>query len=522
MQGSWPLLLALGILGAGVGAVGGFLSIRAAARRRLVSARERADSILTESRREADLTRKSAALEAKEEWLREKEQFDASTRERRAELEQLTRQIDEQRARLRRDLEAAEAAHARYDHAMRELDELRTRLDKREEELREIVLEQSVRLERISGLTAAEARKELWKNLEDEVRGEAARLAQRLRDAAARDAEREGRRLALLAIQRLAAEQSIESTVVVVPLPNDDMKGRIIGREGRNIRAFEMATGIDVIIDDTPEAVLLSGFDPVRREIARLALERLITDGRIHPGRIEEVVAKAGEEMDGTIREMGERAAVDAKVHGLAPEVLKTIGMLHFRTSSGQNVMRHSVEVSRLAAMIGAELGLDVETAKRAGLLHDIGKAISHEQEGPHAAVGMEFLRRHGESPVICEAVGAHHAEMESASPYPYLVSAADAISSARPGARRENIEAYVHRLEKLEQLAESFAGVERSFAVQAGREIRILVQYRSVTDQQAEALASDIARRIENELQYPGQIKVVVIREMRVVDYAR
>ncbi len=398
----------------------------------------------------------------------------------------------------------------------------RVRLEERDAELKKTLLEQTARLEKISGLTSAEARRELWKNLEDEIRGEAARLAQRMREAAAREADREARRLILLAIQRLAADQSIESTVTVVSLPNDEMKGRIIGREGRNIRAFEMATGIDVIIDDTPEAVLLSGFDPVRREVARVALERLIIDGRIHPGRIEEIVQKVTEEVGAQIQEAGEKAAVDAAVHGLAPEVTALLGKLRFRTSSGQNVLKHSLEVSRIAGMISAEMGLDPEVAKRAGLLHDIGKAIDHEQEGPHALVGMEVLRRHGESATVYEAVGAHHGELETDAVYPVLIAAADAISSARPGARRETLESYVRRLQKLEEVADSFPGVERSFAIQAGREIRILVQHKAVNDEGASTLASEIARRIERELQYPGQIKVVVIREMRVIDYAR
>jgi ribonuclease Y len=300
------------------------------------------------------------------------------------------------------------------------------------------------------------------------------------------------------------------------------MKGRIIGREGRNIRAFEMVTGIDVIIDDTPEAVLLSGFDPQRREIARVALERLIVDGRIHPGRIEEIVSRVTEEIGAQIRETGEKTAIDLGLHGLAPEVAELIGKLRFRTSSGQNVLKHSIEVARLAEMIAAELGIDRDLARRAGLLHDVGKAIDQEHEGPHALIGMEFLRRHGESDVLCQAVGAHHGDIEADSVLPVLVSTADAISGARPGARRESLEAYVKRLRKLEELADSFEGVERSFAIQAGREVRILVQHQAVNDNGATGMATEIARRIEKELQYPGQIKVVVIREMRVIEYAR
>jgi ribonucrease Y len=522
MQNPSPMLIGLGLLSIVIGFIVGQLVQRAAASRQRVSAREQASLILEEARREAELTRKSAELEAREQWLREKERFEADTRQHRHDLESRTRSLEETEGRLRKEAEGLKGGQERLEKERKDLNGQRVRIEERDAELKRVLQEQTSRLERISGLTSAEARRELWKNLEDEIRGEAARLAQRMREAAAREADREARRLILLAIQRLAADQSIESTVTVVSLPNDEMKGRIIGREGRNIRAFEMATGIDVIIDDTPEAVLLSGFDPVRREIARIALERLIVDGRIHPGRIEEIVQKVTEEIGAQIQETGEKAAVEAGVHGLAPDVTTLLGKLRFRTSSGQNVLSHSLEVSRIAGMISAEMGLDSETAKRAGLLHDIGKAIDHEQEGPHALVGMEFLRRQGENAAIYEAVGAHHGELETDAVYPVLIAAADAISSARPGARRETLESYVRRLQKLEEVADSFPGVERSFAIQAGREIRILVQHKAVNDDGASTLASEIARRIERELQYPGQIKVVVIREMRVVDYAR
>jgi ribonucrease Y len=522
MQSQLLIMIGLGLLSIVAGFLTGFFLNRLANVRQRAVAREQAGLVLEEARREAELTRKAAALEAREQWLREKERFEAETRQQRNDLEARARTQAEKETGLRREADALKLAQERIEQDRREMNAHRVRLEERDAELKKTLLEQTARLEKISGLTSAEARRELWKNLEDEIRGEAARLAQRMREAAAREADREARRLILLAIQRLAADQSIESTVTVVSLPNDEMKGRIIGREGRNIRAFEMATGIDVIIDDTPEAVLLSGFDPVRREVARVALERLIIDGRIHPGRIEEIVQKVTEEVGAQIQEAGEKAAVDAAVHGLAPEVTALLGKLRFRTSSGQNVLKHSLEVSRIAGMISAEMGLDPEVAKRAGLLHDIGKAIDHEQEGPHALVGMEVLRRHGESATVYEAVGAHHGELETDAVYPVLIAAADAISSARPGARRETLESYVRRLQKLEEVADSFPGVERSFAIQAGREIRILVQHKAVNDEGASTLASEIARRIERELQYPGQIKVVVIREMRVIDYAR
>jgi ribonucrease Y len=517
-----PYLVGLAVLVTVGGFVAGLLIQRATAGKQLRAAQSKADAIIEESRREADLARKTAALEAREQWLHEKERFEGETRKLRAELESRSRAIEEGESRQRREAEAVRIQSEKLEAERKSLGESRIRLEGREGELKKVLAEQTSRLERISGLTSDEARRELVKNIEDEVRGEATRLSQRMREAAARDADREARRLILIATQRLAAEQSIESTVTVVPLPNDEMKGRIIGREGRNIRAFEMATGIDVIIDDTPEAVILSGFDPVRREIARISLERLIADGRIHPGRIEEIVQKATEEIDSAIRESGEKTASDVGVHGLAPEILDLLGRLHFRTSSGQNVLKHSIEVARIGGMIASELGFDPEVAKRAGLLHDIGKAIHHEIEGPHALVGMEFLRRHGEQPIICEAVGGHHGELETDGVYPVLVSAADAVSGARPGARRESLETYVTRLHKLEELADSFPGVERTFAIQAGREVRILVQPKEVSDDHATSLATEIARRIEKELQYPGQIKVVVIREMRVVDYAR
>jgi ribonuclease Y len=517
-----PYLIALALVVAVGGFIVGFLIQRATSGKQIQASRSKAEAIIEESRREADLARKTAALEAREKWLHEKERFEAETHQQRGELETRSRALEEAEVRLRREAEAQHQQAARAEADRKSLGEARLRLEGREAEVKRLLAEQTVRLEKISGLTSAEAHRELIKNIEDEVRTEAARLAQRMRESAARDADREARRLILLSTQRLGAEQSIESTVTVVPLPSDEMKGRIIGREGRNIRAFEMATGIDVIIDDTPEAVLLSGFDPIRREVARIALERLIADGRIHPGRIEEVVQKATEEIDAAIRESGEKTASDVGVHGLAPEILDLLGRLHFRTSSGQNVLKHSIEVARLGAMIASELGIDADLAKRAGLLHDIGKAVNHEIEGPHALVGMEFLRRHGEQPVICEAVGGHHGELETDGVYPVLVSAADAISGARPGARRESLETYITRLHKLEELAESFPGVERTFAIQAGREVRILVQPKEVTDDHAISLATEIARRIEKDLQYPGQIKVVVIREMRVVDYAR
>ncbi|MBD3162953.1 MAG: ribonuclease Y [Candidatus Eisenbacteria bacterium] len=522
MQDSWPIFVGIAIAAAIAGLGIGWLSFRAASARRIAASRRAAEEILAEASREAELARKAALLEAREQGLREKERFEEETRSIRRDLETRGNAVADQEGRLQREGSRQAEEREEIERDRRSLAQEKRRLLDRKKEVEAIVAEQTQRLEKIAGLTVSEARLELKKNLEDEVRGDVARLGQRLREEAIRSADREARRLIVIAIQRLAAEQSIESTVTVVPLPNDEMKGRIIGREGRNIRAFETATGVDVIIDDTPEAVLLSAYDPVRRETARIALERLIVDGRIHPGRIEEIVAKVAEEVAREIEETGERAGLEVGVHGLAPEVQRGLGRLRYRTSSGQNVLRHSMEVAWLADLMGSELGLDRDLARKGGLLHDIGKGLDHEHEGPHALIGMEFLRRMGESELVCEVVGAHHQDHESDSVYAALVSAADAISGARPGARRETLETYVKRLKKLEELADSFEGVDRSFAIQAGREIRILVQHQAVDDGDATGLANEIARRIEKELQYPGQIKVVVIREMRVVDYAR
>jgi len=362
----------------------------------------------------------------------------------------------------------------------------------------------------------------LIKNMESDARLEAARMVKDIKDEARKQGDKEAKKVLTLAIQRCAADHVVESTVSVVNLPNDEMKGRIIGREGRNIRAFETATGIDVIVDDTPEAVILSGFDPVRREVARLALERLITDGRIHPGRIEEVVEKVTKELDEQIREIGEETCLDIGIHDLKPELVRLLGRLKYRTSYGQNMLQHSKEVAFICGLMAGELGFDVAVAKRAGLLHDIGKSVDHTMEGTHAGLGAELARRYSEDDLIVNAIESHHEDVEPTSMIAVLVQAGDAVSGARPGARRETLETYIKRLEKLEEIASSFQGVERSYAIQAGREIRIMVQHRKIDDARAEILAAAVARKIEAELKYPGQIKVVVIRETRAVDYAK
>lgn len=482
----------------------------------------RAEQRAREHEREAELKVKSAEVEARERLQQAREEADREIRAARQQLERSERELSDRE----REVQAQARAVARKEG---ELVGREDRLASAEETVRSRIRdadlrqrEANLRLEQVAGLSVDAARAMVLRQAEDEARTAAGRLAAGIRENAAREAEREARRIIGLAIQRLASDQTVETTVTVVNLPSDDMKGRIIGREGRNIRAFEMATGVDVIIDDTPEAVLLSSFDPIRREVARRALLRLIEDGRIHPGRIEEVVQKAEEEVRLEQQEGGERAALEVGVPALAPEVLQVLGQLDFRTSFGQNVLRHSVEVGRLAGLIAAELELDAAMARRAGLLHDVGKALDQDHEGSHALAGAELLRRVGEKPEVVEAVAAHHAEVEAHTPYGWIVQAADAISGSRPGARREKLETYLKRLEQLEAVANAFPGVERSYAIQAGRELRVLVQSREIQDGDAAALAAAIAQRIEKELQYPGQIKVVVIREIRAIDIAR
>jgi ribonuclease Y len=395
-------------------------------------------------------------------------------------------------------------------------------IEVREHELGQIISQQNDKLQKIAQMTPEEAKRQLIENMTNQARLEAAAHIKEIRDQAERDADKEAREIILLAIYRCAAEHTVESTVAVVNLPSDEMKGRIIGREGRNIRAFETATGVDVIVDDTPEAVILSGYDPVRRQVARMALEKLITDGRIHPTRIEEVVEKARKEMDVIIREQGEQACFELGVHGLHIDVIKNLGKLHFRTSYGQNVLAHSKEMAMLCGLMAAELELDAVLAKRCGLLHDIGKAIDRETEGTHTQIGADFMRRFKEHEYVINAVEAHHGDVPIISPYTVLVQAADGISSARPGARREPLESYVKRLQQLEELADGFKGVSKAYAIQAGREVRVIVEHETMDDLACSVLAGDIAAKIEKEMEYPGQIKVTVIRETRATEYAK
>ncbi|NLG84801.1 MAG: ribonuclease Y [Firmicutes bacterium] len=481
----------------------------------LHSARERARELLEETKREVEAKKREALLEAKEEALRVKNELEKEIRERRNETLRMERRLLQKEESLDRKMEQLEKKEETLAKKEAECDRLKT-------ELQELQVIKRRELERISGVSSEEARKILLAEVEKEMSAE---IAQRIKEMEARakeECDRRAREILSLAIQRCAGDHVAEATVSVVALPNDEMKGRIIGREGRNIRALETLTGIDLIIDDTPEAVILSGFDPVRREVARLALEKLIADGRIHPARIEEMVEKAQKEVDNIIREEGERAAIETGVHGLHPELIRLLGRLKFRTSYGQNVLKHSIEVAHLAGMIAAEIGADVALAKRAGLLHDIGKALDHEVEGPHVTIGAEVARKYKESPLVVQAIAAHHGDVEPGSVEAVLVQAADAVSAARPGARRETLESYLKRLQKLESIADSIEGVEKAYAVQAGREIRIMVRPEKVDDANAVRIAREVVKKIENELEYPGQIKVTVIRETRAVDYAK
>ncbi|MBK7367531.1 MAG: ribonuclease Y [Candidatus Eisenbacteria bacterium] len=489
---------------------------------RLRSAEQRAQAVLDEAAREADSAKRDAVLAGREEALKMKEDVEREIAQSRAVQLEAERAFQQKEAGFNRRVELIDKKERDLKKSETDIAAREAAVAERKGELEKAVAEQTAKLARIANLTPEEARAQLIATIEVDARSEAARRATEIRDTAQRNAEREARKIITLALQRYAGDHASEVSVSVVHLPSDDMKGRIIGREGRNIRSFEIITGVDVIIDDTPEAVILSAFDPVRREIARRALERLVADGRIHPARIEEVVTKVREEIEAKIAELGEMACLEVGIVGVHPELMKYLGRLHYRTSYGQNILRHSIETAHLAGMMAAEIGMDQKMAKRGGLLHDIGKAIDHDQEGTHPALGMELAARYGEPQAVLEAIGYHHDDYAGGSLWPVLVAAADAISGARPGARRESLEIYIKRLEALEKIANAFAGVERSYAIQAGREVRIMVEHQKVDDARAQGLASEIARRIERELQYPGQIRVTVIRETRAVDYAK
>ncbi len=485
------------------------------AEKTISSAETEAKRIVNDSIKTAESKKRELLIEAKEEIHKNRTEFDREMKERRSELQKQERRVIQREESLDKKHEAAEQKEALLDKKIKDNDALN-------EELKLVKRSQLEMLEKISGYTVEEAKQFLIQNLESEVRHDYAVLLKNLEEQFKEESDEKARRLISLAIQKCAADHVAEATVSVVPLPNDEMKGRIIGREGRNIRTLETLTGVDLIIDDTPEAITLSSFDPVRREVARLSLEKLIADGRIHPARIEEMVEKARREVDLVIKQEGERATFDTGVHGLHPEIIKLLGRLRFRTSYGQNVLKHSIEVAHIAGLLAAELGVDVMLAKRAGLLHDIGKSVDHEVEGSHISIGVDIAKKYKENEEIVHAIHAHHGDVEAKTVIACLVQAADAISAARPGARRENLENYIKRLEKLEEIATSFPGVERSFAIQAGREVRIIVNPEKVNDDELILLSHDLAKKIEDELEYPGQIKVHLVRETRAIDYAK
>ena len=502
------------VVGLAGGAVG-YLVRKNVAEGKIATAEEQAIRIVQDAEQTGEAKRKEIMMEAKEEIHRLRSDMERENKDRRNDLQRQERRLLQKEENLDRKIES-------FERKEEKLASKEQRLNAAQEKAEAMLEKRQVELERISGLTSDEAKQELLQSLEDEVKHESAMMVKDLEQQAKDEADRKAREIISLAIQRCAADHVAETTVSVVGLPNDEMKGRIIGREGRNIRTLETLTGVDLIIDDTPEAVVLSAFDPIRREIARVALEKLIVDGRIHPARIEEMVEKAQKEVEAQIREDGENAAMDVGVHGIHPELLKLLGRMKFRSSYGQNALRHSIEVAQLSGLLAGEVGVDVRMAKRAGLLHDIGKSIDHEVEGSHIQIGVDLCKKYKESPIVINTVASHHGDVEPESLIACIVQAADAISAARPGARRETLETYTNRLKQLEDITNEFKGVEKSFAIQAGREIRVMVVPDHVSDADMVLLARDIAKQIEAELEYPGQIKVNVIRESRAVDYAK
>lgn len=491
-------------------------------RNKVLSAEKRASEIVTEAERDAVNLKKEKLLEVKDEWFKKKQEFEQEMGLKRSKLQAYEKQLASRDEHLERRVDLLNKKEKELNSGKKELDEKAKQIDDRNSQLQKLVQEENIRLERVSTMSRDDAKKLLMANLTGEAKNEVAQIVKEIRDGAKSEAKKEAQKIIIQAIQRSATDHCVESTVSVLHLESDEIKGRIIGKEGRNIRAFEASTGVDVIVDDTPEAVILSGFDPLRREVARVSLERLIADGRIHPARIEEVVLKVKKELDEEIVRSGEEALLACGLHGGHEEIIKHVGMMKYRSSYGQNLLSHSVEVAQITGLMAAELRLDVTLAKRAGLLHDIGKTVDRSVEGPHALIGYEMVRRFGEHPIVANAVGSHHEDIPMEHPIAALVQSADAISGARPGARRESIEGYAKRLERLETIAKSFDGVLQTYAIQAGREVRVIVEHGKVDDAMAEMLAHDIAAKIQNELEYPGQIKITVIRETRAVAYAK
>lgn len=488
----------------------------------IVSAEQRAKKIIEEAEREANNIKREKLLEVKDEWFKKKQEFEREANSKKQALQNIERQLKIQEETLNKKVDLLDKREQQLNDLEKKLKEKLDELEQKNQQLNKLIEEQFVQLERIAGLTRDEAKKMLIDNLINEAKAEAAQTIKQIRDQTKAESKKEAQKIIVQAIQRSAADHSVETTVSVIQIQNEEMKGRIIGKEGRNIRAFEAATGVDVIVDDTPEAVILSAFDPFRREVAKVSLERLIADGRIHPARIEEVVEKVRQELEEQIIEEGENALVEIGVHGMHPELVKLVGKMKYRSSYGQNLLQHSKEVAILAGIMAAELGLDVAMAKRGAILHDIGKVVEKNVEGPHALLGADIAKKYNEHPIVVNAIASHHEDVEMEHPIAAIVQAADAISGARPGARREPLESYVKRLEKLESLAKSFEGVAKTYAIQAGREVRVVVEHEKIDDIGAEKLSQEIAEKIQEEMEYPGQIKVVVIREVRKISYAK